>query len=212
LDNKHSFLDLIEIADVRVYKTRGTDPTKDISYLACNARYFSEADIKKGLVSFIKNFMSLTEFKSRLEGDIYCNVALKYVFFEYDEDILKNKGGNPYSMQDLIKLNKKLPTIEHIFAQEVRFNFPGRGFNTEGEHYSNVHRLGILTLLEKSLNSRGMNKTPNKKLSIRFIAVASLKQFKNLIQKIQNNGNNFEKQDEKGSVELVDFCVERWKI
>jgi hypothetical protein len=212
-NNKHSFLDLIEIADVRVYKTRGTDPTKDISYLACNARSYSESDIKKGLVTFIKSFMSLTEFKSRLEGDIYGNAALKYVFFEYDEDILKNKGGNPYSIQDLIKLNNTVPTIEHIFAQEVRFNFPGRGFNTDVEYFSTVHRLGNLTLLEKSLNSRGLNKTPEQKVIDQIYSGSKFETTQKLNSKIQNNGNNFEKQDiEKRSAELVDFCVERWKI
>jgi Protein of unknown function (DUF1524) len=211
--NKHTFLDLIEIADVRVYKTRGTDPTKDISYLACSARNSSESDIQKGLARFIKNFMSLTEFKSRLEGDVYGNAALKYVFFEYDEYILKNKGDNPYFMQDLIKLNKTVPTIEHIFAQEVRFSFPGRGFYTEVEYFSSMHKLGNLTLLEKSLNSRGLNKTPEQKVIDQIYSGSKFEITQKLNSKIQNNGNNFDKQDiVKRSTELVDFCVERWKI
>lgn len=212
-NNTLTFLDLIEIADVRVYKTRGTDPTKDISYLACNSRTYHEADIQKGLASFIKNFMSLTEFKSRLEGDIYGNAALKYVFFEYSEYILKAKGSNPCSMKDLINLNNTVPTVEHIFAQEVRFNFPGRGFNSEAEYISAVHKLGNLTLLEKSLNSRGLNKTPEQKVIDQIYSSSKFEITQKLNSKIQNNGNNFEKLDiMKRSAELVDFCVERWKI
>ena len=37
-----TFFDLIEIADLRVYKVRGTDPARDISYLARDSKKISE--------------------------------------------------------------------------------------------------------------------------------------------------------------------------
>lgn len=208
-----TFLDLIETADVRVYKTRGTDPTRDISYLACDSKSIQEVEIENRLISFIKDFMGDTEFKNRLENNIYGNAALKHIFIEYDEEILNKIGNTPYTLQDITKFNNTTPTIEHIFAQEVRFNFPSRGFNSEEEYISKIHKFGNLTLLEKSLNSQAINKTPEQKVLDNIYSKSLFKCTETLNAEIKNNGNNFVKSDvDKRTSTLVSFCLNRWSL
>jgi hypothetical protein len=208
-----TFLDLIEIADVRVYKTRGTDPTKDVSYLACDSKTIDESEIENRLIGFIKYFMSDTEFKNRLEGDIYGNAALKHVFIEYDEHILESTNQAPYTLQNLMRLNTINPTIEHIFAQEPRFNFPSRGFGSEDEYITKIHKLGNLTLLEKNLNSLALNKTPELKIVDNIYSKSKFKVTEILNAEIKNRGNNFVKADvDSRTSELVNFCMNRWAL
>jgi len=208
-----TFLDLIEIADVRVYKTRGTDPTRDISYLACDTKSIQEDEIESRLISFINRFMGDATFKSTLENNIYGNVGLKHIFIEYDEQILKNRGNSPYSLQDLININNTSPTIEHIFAQEVRFNFPSRGFGSDEDYISTIHKFGNLTILEKSLNSKATNKTPEQKVIDNVYSKSLFKCTESLNAAIKNNSNDFTKDDvNKRTTELIKFCLNRWSL
>lgn len=208
-----TFLDLIEIADLRVYKTRGTDPTRDISYLAYDSKSIQEDEIERRLISFIKNFMGDTQFKSSLENDVYGNAALKHIFIEYDEEFIKTNGNTPYSLQNLINLNQTTPTIEHVFAQEVRFSFPSRGFHSDEEYIAKIHKFGNLTILEKNLNSQAINKTPEQKVLDNIYSKSLFKSTETLNAEIKNNGNNFVKSDvDKRTADLVNFCMNRWSL
>lgn len=209
-NQKHNFIDLIEIADVRVYKTRGTDPVRDMSYLAKDTYKLTDAQIEDRLIGFIKDFMNDAEFTSRLEGDVYGNQALKHIFIEYSEQLRKKQ----YPLKDLVALNNTKPTIEHIFAQEVTYNFPSRGFNSNEEYVSKLHKLGNLSLLEKSLNSKCQNKPAEVKVSDPDLYNQSIFDVtKNVALAATVQGTvlccDFVDQRTKN---LVAYCMKRWAI
>ena len=66
----YTFLDLIELIDVRVYKTRGTDPRAEISKFAYYINTDTDLDeIQNWLISFNQRWMNLDEFRSNLNGN-----------------------------------------------------------------------------------------------------------------------------------------------
>lgn len=204
-----TMLHLIEIADVRVYKVRGTDPRADMSYLARDAKHLEPRDIEARLMSFVNNFMSDSEFARRLNSEVYPNVVLKYVFTEYNEQLL----GGEYSMQELVEQSETIPTIEHIFSREERFDFPNFGFNTLEEYNDRVNMLGNLTLLEKAINSQCHNKTPGQKISENLYGKSIFEDAKRISAEVMTKGSAFVKTDVEARTKgIADFCMKRWRI
>ena len=204
-----TMLALIEIADVRVYKVRGTDPRADMSYLARDAKHLKPRDIEAKLVSFVNNFMSDSEFARRLNSDVYPNVVLKYVFTEYNEQLL----GSEYSLQELVEQSETVPTVEHIFSREERFDFPNFGFDTLEEYNDRVNMLGNLTLLEKAINSQCHNKTPGQKISENLYGKSIFEDARRISAEVMNRGSAFVKTDvEARTKRVADFCMRRWRI
>jgi uncharacterized protein with ParB-like and HNH nuclease domain len=149
-----SFFDLIELIDVRVYKTRGTDPRAQIARFTCNLVKMNDGDIAKWLIGFNNTWMSKEQFQVSLNSNIFGNRALNYIFLTYCEHILNVQ----YSTDELKKINSLNPNIEHILSQMPNFDPIALGFNDEEDYINYKHRLGNLTLLEKSLNSSVQNK------------------------------------------------------
>ena len=208
------FINLIEIADVRIYKTRGTDPARDISILARNASELKPEEISTQLLSIVKNFMSDAEFRSRLEQDVYGNQALPYIFIEYDEEILANDREPSYDLQKLIEFNQKNPTIEHIFPVEPTLSFPSKGFNSEQDYRAKIHNLGNLTLLSKSLNSRCQNYPVEEKITrYDLYQQSEFKITQKLLAEIKIHGGKFcsTNIDDRTKI-LTDFIVKRWPL
>lgn len=204
-----TMLDLIEVADVRVYKVRGTDSRADMSYLARDAKHLKPHDIEAKLVSFVNNFMSDAEFPRRLNSDIYPNVVLKYIFTEYNEHLLDRE----YTLQELIKQSETVPTVEHIFSREERFDFPNFGFGTLEEYNDRVNMLGNLTLLEKAINSQCHNRTPGQKISENLYGKSIFEDAKRVSAEIMNRGSAFVKTDvEDRTRRIAKFCMGRWRI
>jgi hypothetical protein len=204
-----TILDLIGVADVRVYKIRGTDPRADMSYLARDAKHLEPRDIEERLVSFVDNFMSDAEFARRLNSDIYPNVVLKYVFTEYNEHLL----GSEYSLQELMEQGETIPTVEHIFSREERFDFPNFGFSSLEEYNDRVNMLGNLTLLEKAINSQCHNKTPGQKISENLYGKSIFEDARRISAEVMNRGSAFVKTDvEERTRRIADFCIKKWKI
>lgn len=212
--NHMTFLDLIEVADLRVYKTRGTDPARDVSYLARDASRLSEKEIESKLAEFIEVFMPLSEFKSKMESDVYRNKALKHIFIEYDEQLLLKHGKQPYSTQNLRDLNNTVPTVEHIFPKEPTFDFPDRDFDSKEEYFRKNNVIGNFVLLEKMINSACQNKPPEQKIIDRNLYSKSLFfEIRFLTAELKNNGNNLSKNlIDKRTQRLSDFCTKRWEI
>lgn len=209
-----TYLDLIETTDVRVYKTRGTDPVKDISYLARDSAKLEDENIESRLIYFINDFMSDSEFRSRLENNVNGNRALKHIFIEYDEYLLENSGKPPYSLDEIRELNNTIPTIEHIFPQEPRFDFPSRGFDSEEEYKNKNNRIGNFILLEKNINSSCQNKTPEQKVADNNLyCKSSFETTKKVTAVIKNRGNFFNNEHIDQRIdEMSNFCMNRWKI
>lgn len=204
-----TYLDLIEIADLRVYKVRGTDPARDISYLARDSKKLSEIEIKDRLISFVKSFMGDTEFSRRLNIEIYPNVGLKHMLIEYDQYLLNRQ----YSISELQNINAVTPTVEHIFPRESRFDFPNFGFNSDEEYTGRIHQLGNLTILEKSLNSQCSEKNPDQKINDNFYGKSIFEDPKQISAKVKNRGTSFVESDIGARAKkLTDFCLKRWPI
>jgi uncharacterized protein with ParB-like and HNH nuclease domain len=204
-----AFIDLIEIADLRVYKIRGTDPARDISYLARDSKKLPESEIKERLVGFIKLFMSDTEFSRRLNVEIYPNVGLTHILIEYDQSLINKK----YTISELKEFNRLVPTVEHIFPREARFDFPNYGFSSEEEYIGKINQIGNLTILEKSLNSQCSEKNPDQKINDNLYGKSKFEGPKQISAEIKNRGTSFIESDIsiRGKA-VMDFCLKRWSI
>lgn len=209
-----TFLDLIEIADVRIYKIRKTNPERDIHYIARDSKRIDPTDIESRLFSFITNFMNDSEFISRLNGNIFPNDALRYIFIEYDENL-----GKKYSLKELLDINinsrrnPQFPTIEHIFAQEPLFDFPNFGFSSLEEYYNKIHRVGNLTLLERKYQSSVSNKNPSEKIRSNIYGRSIFRETNRIDAELKTTGHSFaESNIVKRTSELSQFCLERWRI
>ena len=80
-------LHCLEVCDVRVYKTRGTDPARDIGDLSHRSRTSTVQDIAEGLRNFVMWFMPDGTFQSNLSQDMYHNEALTFFLIYIDEHI-----------------------------------------------------------------------------------------------------------------------------
>lgn len=157
-----SFLGLLELIDVRVYKTRGTDPRADISRFVFSLNVNnSKESIRDWLLWFNKAWMSQGVFESNMKSNVYDNAALTYMFIDYCEHLERQS----FSIDQLKRFVSESPTIEHILAQHPTFSLTGAGFDNETDFTNTEHKLGNLTIMEKRLNSAARNKSPLEKVS-----------------------------------------------
>lgn len=202
------FIDLLEKADFRVYKMRGTNPRADMSVLARNAKRFSARDIESNIRWFIQKFMGDDEFDRYLRS-AYHNTPTTHMIIEYCEELKRA----PYSLNELISFKKGSPTVEHIFPEQERFDFPNLGFNNIEEYKQLIQTLGNLTVLEKSLNSQCQNRTPDQKVSGGFYERSGYEDAKRISAQVKNSGEPFTRVAiEKRTQLLTGFIKNRWKI
>ncbi len=202
----YTFLQLIEIIDVRVYKTRGTDPRAEISKYAYEINEDTEEEkIQNWLLWFNQRWMSSQEFKSNINGDIFYNPALYHIFIDYCEHL----NGSPFSLNDLKKIiDKKIPTIEHILSQTPKFSYISHGVRDEDDFLEFENLLGNLTLLEKRLNSSVQNRNALEKVP--YYDKSIFKMTKTLATSISKDGE-FKKRHIKERTKVVAiYCTERW--
>ncbi|MBA7518398.1 hypothetical protein ES705_10468 [subsurface metagenome] len=160
LGGKYTFFDLMELIDVRVYKTRGTDPRADISRYAYSLNEnYSDKEICKWLLEFNEYWMPQSLFESNMKSNVYDNAALPYMFLNYCEYI----DGKQYSREDIKRFMTESPTIEHILSQHPTFSLSSAGFQNETDFADTEHHLGNLTWLEKRYNSAVRNRNPLEK-------------------------------------------------
>ena len=200
------FFDLVELIDVRVYKTRGTDPKADIvRFVSSIDDEWSDIDIQNWLLWFNTRWMSKEQFNASLSVNIYPNAALPYIFVDYCES-LRNKK---YSLSELQKIVKDLPTIEHVLSQTPDFKPESLDFKDMEDFVSYEHRLGNLSILEKSLNSIVQKKVPLLKVSLGYDK-SNFEMTKKLASYITSK-QTFVKQDViERTDELKQYCVKRW--
>ena len=213
-----TFSDLIEITDVRVYKARGTDPKKDICFLARDAMSLTPFEISRRLLDFVRRFMDDAEFKRQLHGDVYKSTlagALPFIFVSWDEHLLAQDGQHSYDRNTLINFQMSEPTIEHVFPENPPFDFPNHGFVSEEDYLDKNHTLGNLLLLEKIINSRGQNRTVQEKLEdlnlynrSHFRGVQRFRAERHTGKMPIFRGADIETRTEQ----LADFCLLRWPL
>lgn len=203
--NNLTLFDLIELIDVRIYKTRGTDPRAEISRLASEInQYTTPKQVEDKLLAYNQNWMGRDEFLSNLNGNIYGNRALPYIFIEYCESIT----GTQFDIIQLSDFLRKSPTIEHIASQTPSFSYQALGFNDEQEFLEHQDKLGNLTVLEKSLNSAVQNRMPSEKTTYYDRSVFAMT--RKVSSEIAQNRNFLKNDIDARTKVLVDYCQVRW--
>lgn len=202
---KYTFFDLLELIDVRVYKTRGTDPRADISRYA----YYlndkcTDQEIRDWLLEFNKTWMPQSLFESNMKTNVYINAALPYMFLNYCEYL----EGKQYSLGDIKRFMAESPTIEHILSQHPTFSLSSAGFQNETDFADTEHHLGNLTWLEKRYNSAVRNRNPLEKTRTydRSLFIMARRLSSNIA-----NSNVFNKSSiENRTKEIYDCLQARW--
>ncbi|MDR6968834.1 uncharacterized protein with ParB-like and HNH nuclease domain [Flavobacterium arsenatis] len=205
---KFTFLDLIELIDVRIYKTRNTDPRAEISRFACGLNEkTTDEQIQNWLLWYNKQWMSKPNFVNYLNGYIYGNRALPHIFIDYSEHL----SGTEFTMEELKKIandRRFNPTIEHILSQKPKFTLKSHGFKSTEEYLEYEDSLGNLCVLEKNLNSGAQNKSTFEKVTVYDKSI--FKMTKNISSQISIN-REFKKKDIEERTELIaDYLVKKW--
>lgn len=162
LPSGKSLLDWIEVADIRVFKLWGTNPQADVYRLTHASENTLPEEIALGLRQLVEKFLPDARMEDKLTNDnLYRNPALPRILTALEEDQRKTE----IPLQKLVDLVRQGQTVEHLLPQSPTFGLRNYGFRT-GEHYeSNINRLGNLTLLERDLNSRCSNQSPEAKVA-----------------------------------------------
>jgi len=200
----------IEICDLRVYKTRGTDPAKDIGNLSHASRVASAVEIANGLRVFVSNFMSDGNFKSSLELNMYQNRALLYFLLSFDQDL----AGKEYSLDELMHFQKNEITREHIISQTPTSKVTSLGFMDEEDFNEYKNSFGNLTLLSKGENSSLKNTDVNLKMSDTLCYSSSMYAGPRILaQEVAVKGGAFNKKELIARTGfLSSWCVKEWSI
>lgn len=199
-----SFLDLIELVDVRVYKTRGTDPKADLARFTFEITKKSPEEIESWLLWFNKRWMSKDEFQAALTSEFFGNRALNHIFINYCETI----SGKGFSIDELNYISGLNPNIEHILSQTPNFDPAAFGFTDEEDYINHEDLIGNLSILERSYNSSIQNKAAIDKVDTydrSYFAV--MKEVSAYIY--ANSGYNKADILER-TQQLSEYCTSRW--
>jgi len=201
----YTFLDLLELIEARVYKTRGTDPRADISQFTYEVDdKWTVKYIQDWLLWYNQNWMSKERFQTELQGYIYGNRALAHMFIDYCEQLEKRK----FSLDELKEIVSKAPTIEHVLSKTPKFTYKSVGFRSTEHFLECEDTLGNLTILEKNLNSAVQNKNPTEKIP--FYDRSLYKMTKNLSTLIHTHLRFTRKEIENRSEEISGYLSKRW--
>lgn len=207
-DKSRTFVDLIEVTNFRVYKVRGTNPRADMMRLAKEARRKSPAEMEENLVWFTQRFMGDDDFERNLKSSVH-STPTAHLMIEYAEKL----NERPYTVDEIRERKATQPTVEHIFPQQERFDFPNLGFNDVDEYKHLVQFIGNLTILEKTLNSQCQNRTPDQKVSGGYYERSLFEDARRISAQVKNRGTAFTCEDiQKRTKLLTEFCVQRWNV
>ena len=206
--SKFTFFDLIELIDVRIYKTRGTDPRADISRFTFGlSKKSTDKEIQDWLLGYNKRWMSKPEFQTYLNSYIFGNRALAHIFIDYSEFLSKKTF--PIDELKRIANDRKLnPTIEHILSQKPKFTLKSHGFRSTEEYLEYEDTLGNLTVLEKSFNSSAQNKNTFEKVKVYDKSIFKMT---NAISTQISTKQEFKKNDIDERTELIaEYLSSKW--
>jgi uncharacterized protein DUF1524 len=154
-------LHCLEVCDIRVYKTRGTDPARGIGDIAHRSRIATAQDISDAVKWFILQFMPDGSFQVYLGQNMYNNGGLTFLLLTEDEQA----AGQPYTLAKLVHLVTNHISREHIIARTPNWSATAHGFTDDIDYESYVHTFGNLTLLSEAENSRCSNKPVHTKMT-----------------------------------------------
>jgi len=201
----YTFLDILEIIDVRVYKTRGTDPRAEISRFTTELDdTWSDKKIQDWLLWYNQRWMPKEEFVTKLNGHIYGNRALAHMFIDYCEHLEEVN----YTLDELRSIVGEDPTIEHILSQTPKFSFESAGFRDNGQFLEYQDTLGNLTVLEKRLNSAVRHRVPVNKVPYYDRSLFKMTRISSSL--IDERGQFGRSDIEDRREELSDYLLKRW--
>lgn len=203
-------LHCIEVCDVRIYKTRGTEPAKDIGLLSHKSRNASFHELTDGIRDFVERFMPDGMFATYLSQDMYHNGALVQMLLWHEESVT----GRTCSQSDVLQMVMDQITREHIIAQSPNWAVSSQGFSDETDFINHLHLLGNLTLLTKSENSKCSNEpTATKMTDTRLYARSKYAQTRDLAHQFSLNPAAFDKASILSRTrELVSLIMSHWTI
>jgi hypothetical protein len=153
-----SLLRILEVAEMRVYKLKNTNPRRNMYLLASaiKEREWSIKDVEQNLVAFVTNFCNDYYTKEYLADQIDNKTALvRYLLYkknlkEHDQDL---------SLEEFRDIQ-----VEHIFSRNPNFTISQYGFERDETYKLEIARLGNLTVLEKDINKDVNNVAPVDKI------------------------------------------------
>ena len=192
---------ILELAEVRVYKLKNTNPRRNMYLLASeiNATNFTTLEIEEKIREFVTNFLNDYQLDSYMNEGVDKKIALvRYILFQYNLENHKQK----ISLEDYRNLQ-----VEHIFSVNPNFKTKAYGFDKKEIYDSKISLIGNLTILEKNINVKVSNVSPTdkvdgyqeSKLQINSILMANLDKF------------NADKMYERNN-ELIEFTKTRFKL
>ena len=209
-DSEIDLLQCLETCDVRVYKTRATDPAKDVGDLSHESRKASTQVISEKLRTFTKDFMSDSYFQTLLAQEMYYNGALPLIMLEYDERCAKES----YDIETLRGLVSQQITREHILPQKPSFAVTEHGFDNDDDFKAHRHQLGNMTPLTMRENSRCNNANVLTKMTDQqFYLSSSYVSTRLLAQEYIAGSKQFQKQDlQQRTQTLSEWVRQRWPL
>ena len=209
-DSETDLLQCLETCDVRVYKTRATDPAKDIGDLSHDSRCTSTQEISQKLRYFTESFMPNGYFQTLLAQDMYHNRALPLIMLEYDE----HRRKAAYVIETLRELVSKQITRDHILAQTPSFAVTEYGFDNNDDFQAHLHHLGNMTPLTKRENSRCSDASVYIKMTDRnFYSSSDYASTRLLAHEYIVGSKQFQKKDLQQRTQIVSEWVQkRWPL
>jgi hypothetical protein len=211
----YTLLQLVELADLRVFKLQGTNPQADMAALMRDFSRLSPLQIAERLVYFCQRFMPSARFEAKLANDdMFRNPGLPRILLEAEGTARRGMGQPDLDIADLVLINTEGLTIEHILPQETTFGVRMYGFHSTESYYEHLHLIGNLAPLEKRINSACSNCSAEKKMSEPKLYRNS--QF-NVIKALAAGGANASPAYSKNAVversqALASFAVKRWPL
>jgi hypothetical protein len=161
-----TLLEVIEMADLRVFKLRGTNPQADICRITRELPGMTQSEVVIDLQYFCQHFMSDGLLSSRLiEEDLYRNLGLMRMLLDEEDQARAQLGLPLLTVTELAAFNGEGLTAEHILPQQPNFDVTAYGFADREEYEQHKHRIGNLVLLEGPLNSACNNRSVEEKMS-----------------------------------------------
>lgn len=149
---------ILEVAEMRVYKLKNTNPRRGI-YILSSMIIEEELDtetIEKQLINYINNFCNDYFTEEYLYDSIDNKTSLvRYTLYKYNLNEFKQE----LSLEEFRNLQ-----VEHIFSVNPNFTIKQYGFGRHETYNLEISKIGNLTILEKVINKDINNIAPIDKL------------------------------------------------
>lgn len=207
--------ELVELADLRVFKLRGTNPQADVFWITRELPESTVDNVAQQLQNFCHKFMPDTMMAQRLEAEeMYRNFGVPRMLWE-EEDQLRAKLQLPQAdIAELVELNAGGLSIEHTLPQKPAFTVEHYGFDDFDQYEDYKHRLGNLLLLEGSINSACQNRTVEEKVILPSLYLSSgIKTVKALAAKRSRATQGYRRENiEERGQQLAELLLKRWPV